>query len=44
VNIRLRFIPNDQELFPGFPFPKRSAWSELRYDVYSVVVPRFSLD
>lgn len=44
VKVRIKFIPNDQELFPGFPFPKKSAWSELRYEVYSLVIPRFSLN
>jgi hypothetical protein len=39
VRIKVQHIPADQELFPGFPFPKRSAWSELQYDVYSYVVP-----
>jgi hypothetical protein len=42
IRIRVKFIPNDQELFPGFPFPKKSAWSELRYDVYSYILPEFS--
>ncbi len=41
VRIRIRFVPNDQELFPDFPFPKKSAWSELRYHVYSYVIPEF---
>ncbi|MES2375633.1 MAG: DUF2961 domain-containing protein [Bacteroidota bacterium] len=43
IRIRVKFVPNDQELFPGFPFPKKSAWSELRYDVYSYIVPEFSM-
>jgi hypothetical protein len=26
-------------LYPGHPFPNGSAWSELKYDVYSYVLP-----
>jgi hypothetical protein len=44
VRVRLKFIPNDQALFPDFPFPKESAWSELRYEMYSFILPRFSLE
>lgn len=40
--VRVKFVPNTQELFPGVAFP-RSSWSELRYRVYSYVIPRFSL-
>lgn len=39
IRVRLQHIPVDQELFPGFPFPRQSAWSELAYDVYSYVTP-----
>jgi hypothetical protein len=42
IRIRIKFIPNDQVLFPDFPFPKESAWSELGYDVYSYIIPEFS--
>jgi hypothetical protein len=41
IRIRVKFIMNDQLLFPDFPFPKESAWSELRYAVYSYVLPQF---
>ncbi len=41
IKIRIRFVPDNQQLFPDFPFPKKSAWSELRYEVYSYVVPAF---
>ena len=40
VKVRIIFIPDDQKLFPDFPFPKKSAWSELRYKIYSIVIPR----
>ena len=43
VKVRIRFVPNDQELFPGYKFPNNSAWSELKYEVYSYIVPRFSI-
>ena len=39
IRIKVQHTPVEQELFPGFPFPKRSAWSELKYDVYSYVLP-----
>lgn len=41
MRIRIKFIPNDQQLFPEFPFPKKSAWSELKYDIYSYINPKF---
>lgn len=40
IRVRLKFIPNNQELFPDFPFPKESAWSELSYTVYSYIIPK----
>lgn len=43
IKVKIKFIPNEQELFPGFPFPKESAWSELRYAVYSYIMPAFSV-
>jgi len=43
LRVKIKFVPNNQELFPGFPFPKKSAWSELRYNVYSYIVPEFNL-
>ncbi len=39
--VRIKFVPDDQELYPGTPFPKESAWSEIRYKVYSYVIPDF---
>jgi hypothetical protein len=43
IRVKVKFVPNNQELFPGFPFPKKSAWSELRYNVYSYIIPEFNL-
>ncbi|MGN6342861.1 MAG: DUF2961 domain-containing protein [Ginsengibacter sp.] len=43
IHVRIKFIDDNQQIYPGFSFPKRSAWSELRYEVYSYVVPDFSI-
>ena len=43
IKVRIKFVHNDQELSPGFPFPEESAWSELKYDVFCYVVPLFSI-
>jgi hypothetical protein len=44
VRVKIKFIPNEQTLYPGFPFPNQSAWSELKYHVYSYVLPNFKLN
>ncbi|MES1159242.1 MAG: DUF2961 domain-containing protein [Bacteroidota bacterium] len=44
IRIRIRCIPDHQELYPGHAFPKKSCWSELKYDIYSYVNPNFSID
>jgi hypothetical protein len=41
IQIRIKFVPDHQDLYPGQAFPKQSAWSELRYTVYSYVLPDF---
>jgi hypothetical protein len=41
IRVRITFVPDAQELYPGHPFPRRSAWSELRYEVYSYILPAF---
>lgn len=41
IKIKIRFIQNNQQLAPGVPFPRQSAWSELSYSVYSYIVPNF---
>jgi hypothetical protein len=41
IRVRVEFVDDRQQLFPDFPFPKASAWSELRYEVYSYVIPNF---
>ena len=44
IRVKVKHVPEDRDLHPGHPYPKRSAWSELRYEVYSYIMPRFSLD
>jgi len=41
LRVRVRCIPNNQQLAPGIPFANESAWSELSYEVYSYVLPPF---
>lgn len=41
LRIRIRFLPGNQMLYPGHPFPKETAWSELKYDVFSYVIPYY---
>ena len=41
IRLRMKCVPVTRELYPGIPFPKESAWSELRYKVYSYVMPDF---
>lgn len=40
--VRVKFVPDNQELYPGVAFP-RGSWSELKYKIYSYVIPRFSV-
>jgi len=44
IRIRIQAIENRQELLPGVPFPKPSRWSEIKYEVYSYVVPEYRLN
>ncbi|WP_106832021.1 DUF2961 domain-containing protein [Parabacteroides pacaensis] len=39
IKVRVKFVPVERELYPGMPFPKENAWSELRYKVYSYILP-----
>jgi len=43
IRVRIKCIPDSQLLYPGRAFPKPSSWSELKYDVYSYVIPNFSM-
>ena len=43
IRIRVRCIADRQLLYPGKTFPKLSSWSELKYDVYSYVIPNFPI-
>ncbi len=38
LRLRIRFTPVERPLFPGHPIPSL-AWSEIRYDAYSVTLP-----
>lgn len=42
IRIRIRFTPVSIPLFPGQALPEL-AWSEMRYTVYSIVMPDFKL-
>ncbi len=39
IRVRARFTPVARPLYPGHPIPPL-AWSEIRYDAYSFVMPR----
>jgi hypothetical protein len=39
IDIKIEFIPDHKELYPGKPFPTLSAWSESRYWIFSYVLP-----
>jgi hypothetical protein len=41
MQVRIKCLPDHQQLYPGHDFPKSSCWSELKYDVYSYVIPNF---
>jgi D-arabinan exo alpha-(1,3)/(1,5)-arabinofuranosidase (non-reducing end) len=41
IAVKIKFLPNDQHLFPEFPFPKESIWSEFSYDVFNYVLPKY---
>jgi len=44
IRVKIKFVQNDQQLYPGFPYPKESAWSELQYFIYSYIIPDFKLN
>ena len=41
IRVRVEFTPVERPLFPGHPIPEL-AWSELRYDAYSYVMPEWN--
>lgn len=43
VKVRIKFTPEDRDLYPEYRYPKQTAWSELRYTAYSFVVPDFTV-
>jgi hypothetical protein len=40
IRVRVKFTPVNRPLFPGHPVPEL-AWTELRYDAYSFVMPQW---
>jgi len=44
LEIKLVHVPNDTPLYPGHPFPVRSAWSAARYQVFCYRMPQIQLD
>jgi hypothetical protein len=42
IRVRVKFTPVHRALYPGYP-ESELAWSEIRYDAYSYVMPNFSL-
>jgi hypothetical protein len=44
IRVKVKHVPENRNLYPGYPYPKKSAWTELRYEVFSYIMPRFSLD
>ncbi|MEP6713278.1 MAG: DUF2961 domain-containing protein [Ferruginibacter sp.] len=40
IRVRIQYIPGERELIRGKSYPKESAWSELKYDVYSYILPQ----
>jgi hypothetical protein len=43
IAIKVKFVEGEKEIYPGKDFPQQSAWSELKYDVYSYIIPEFHL-
>jgi hypothetical protein len=43
LQIKIEFVKNNKQLFPGKPFPVESAWSEARYWVYCYRMPEVKL-
>lgn len=42
IRVRIQPVPDTTPLYPGFSFPRKNAWSELRYNLYSYVLPDFT--
>jgi hypothetical protein len=43
LQVKIDFIPDTRELFPGRPFPAESLWSEAKYWVYCYKMPTVKL-
>ncbi len=44
LDVKIEFIPNSRELFPGQKYPGESAWSESRYWVYCYQMPEVNFE
>jgi D-arabinan exo alpha-(1,3)/(1,5)-arabinofuranosidase (non-reducing end) len=44
LDVKIEFIPNSIELFPGQKYPVESAWSEARYWVFCYKMPTLNLN
>ena len=40
LDIKIEFIPEKRDLYPGHPYPAEPAWSEARYWVYCYKMPK----
>ena len=40
IEIKIEHIPDAKPLYPGFPYPAKSIWSESRYWIYSYKMPK----
>ena len=43
LEIKVEHVPVERELFPGYPFPEKSLWTESRYWVYCYKMPNVKL-
>ncbi len=43
ISVKVVFTPVTIELYPGTAFPQTTAWSEMRYDAFSMVMPSFTV-
>jgi len=42
--VKLELVTNEKSLYPGYPFPIESAWSEGRYWVYCYNMPEVRVE
>lgn len=44
LQVKIEYVPNHKELFPGHPYPHENLWSESRYWVYCYQLPTIQLE